>query len=135
MEVHLGAARTTMELSKRVYWPNMHAFVREYIAGCDVCQRNKSDHRRPMGKGLPLQTPMRPGTHYSVDFLTGFPISGRQRHDAIMVVVDRYSKKLRAIPTWKKADAKLTAELFLIHDTSCGNLTKMDFRIRELRLK
>ena len=58
---------------------------------------------------------MRPGTHYSIDFVTGFPISARQKHDALMVIVDRYSKMLRAIPTWKKADAKLTAELFLNH--------------------
>ena len=56
MAIHLGVARTTMELSKRVYWPNMQAFVREYIAKCEVCQRNKGDHRWPMGKGVPLQT-------------------------------------------------------------------------------
>ena len=66
-----------------------------------------------MGLGHPLQIPSRPGTHYSIDFLTGIPKAGTKEHDAIMVVVDRYSKKLRAIPTWKKADAKLTAELFL----------------------
>ena len=58
---------------------------------------------------------MRPGTHYSIDFLTGLPTSGRQEHDAIMVIVDRFSKKVRAVPTWKKADAKITAELFLNH--------------------
>ena len=67
MAVHLGAARTTAELEKRAYWPHMRRYVQRHIERCEVCQRNKGDHRRPMGKGLPLQTPMRPGTHYSKD--------------------------------------------------------------------
>ena len=115
MAIHLGIHRTTKELAKRAYWPGLAQDVKAYISTCEPCQRNKSSTHKPMGKAMPLQQPMRPGTHYSIDFLTGFPRSRRQEHDAIMVVVDRYSKKLRAIPTWKKADAKLTAELFLNH--------------------
>ena len=113
MAIHMGTARTIQELQKRAYWPNLTRDVKEYIAECEGCQRNKGNTKTPMGLGHPLQIPSRPGTHYSIDFLTGIPKAGTKEHDAIMVVVDRYSKKLRAIPTWKKADAKLTAELFL----------------------
>ena len=89
--------------------------MKEYIRTCEECQRNKGNTKKPMGLGHPLQIPARPGTHYSIDFLTRIPKSGIREYDAIMVVVDRYSRKLRAIPTWKRADAKLTAELFLNH--------------------
>ena len=47
--------------------------------------------------------------------MTGLPKSGRQAFDALLVVVDRYSKKVRCLPTWKKADGKVVAELFINH--------------------
>ena len=35
MAVHLGAARTTAELEKRAYWPNMRSYVNRHIERCD----------------------------------------------------------------------------------------------------
>eukprot|EP01051_Picozoa_sp_SAG22_P030058 SAG22_NODE_11450_length_484_cov_1.605195_1_plen_45_part_10 len=32
-----------------------------------------------------------------------------------MVIVDRFSKKVFTVPTWKTSDAKLAAELFIKH--------------------
>ena len=31
------------------------------------------------------------------------------------MVVDRFSKKVRCLPTWKKSDGKIVAELFVNH--------------------
>ena len=47
--------------------------------------------------------------------MTGLPKSGRQAFDAILVVVDRYSKKVRCLPTWKRSSGKVVAELFINH--------------------
>ena len=112
---HPGTQKTLQELKRRVYWPDMRADVTRYVKACPECQRFKIDRQRPQGKLVPTQTPMRPGTHYSIDFMTGLPKSGRQEHDAILVVVDRFSKKVRCLPTWKKASGKLVAELFINH--------------------
>ena len=71
--------------------------------------------KRPQGRYTHTQTPLQPGTHYAVDFMTGLPKSGRQAFDAILVVVDRYSKKVKCLPTWKKASKKVVAELFVNH--------------------
>ena len=110
---HLGANRTYEELRRRAYWPKMRDDVEHCVATCEECQRFKLGRRKPQGHMMPLQIPLRPGTHYSIDFMTGLPKSGRQLYDAILVVVDRYSKKVRCLPTWKKADGKVVAELFV----------------------
>ena len=93
----------------------MRADVEDYVSSCAECQRFKNGRQKPQGKAIPTQTPMRPGTHYSIDFMTGLPKSGRHAHDAILVVVDRFSKKVRCIPTWKNATGKVVAELFVNH--------------------
>ena len=100
---HTGVDRTLIQLKNRVYWPGMKADVEEFIAACPECQRFKVDRRRPQGHAVPTQIPLRPGTHYSLDFMSGLPKSGRQSFDAILVVVDRFSKKVRCLPTWEKA--------------------------------
>ena len=50
-----------------------------------------------------------------MDFVTHLPMSSRHEYTAIMVVVDRFSKRLWTIPTWDIANARLTAELFMKH--------------------
>ena len=93
----------------------MKADVQDYVNSCPECQRFKNSRLKPQGRMLPTQTPMQPGTHYSMDFMTGLPKSGRQAYDSILVVVDRFSKKVRCLPTWKRSDGKVVAELFINH--------------------
>ena len=47
--------------------------------------------------------------------MTGLPQSSRELFDSILVVVDRYSKRVWTIPTHATADARLTAEQFIRH--------------------
>ena len=104
------------EVIRRTYWPKLNEDVQAFVAACEDCQRNKIDRQAPQGYLQPLQTPARPGTHYSVDLLTSLPKSGEQGFDTVLVIVDRYSKRVWAIPTWLVADGKLlVAELFVKH--------------------
>lgn len=50
-----------------------------------------------------------------MDFITGLPLSKRDAcvYDAILVVVDRYTKMARYIPTQKTATAAQLADLFI----------------------
>jgi hypothetical protein len=43
------------------------------------------------------------------------PFSSRQEFDALLVIVDRFSKRVWLIPTWGTATAEVTAMLFLKH--------------------
>ena len=50
-----------------------------------------------------------------MDFVTHLPFSSRQEFDALLVIVDRFSKRVWLIPTWGTATAEVTAMLFLKH--------------------
>ena len=113
--IHLGENRTYYEIRRRVFWPGIAKHVHDYIRTCHACQRNKIDRQSPQGMLNSLQQPTRSGTHYSMDFVTHLPMSSRHEYTAIMVVVDRFSKRLWTIPTWDIANARLTAELFMKH--------------------
>uniref|UniRef100_A0A672YY78 Gypsy retrotransposon integrase-like protein 1 n=1 Tax=Sphaeramia orbicularis TaxID=375764 RepID=A0A672YY78_9TELE len=47
---HLGRYKTFKRLQALVYWPKMSLDVREYVRCCQVCQRQKSETRKPPAK-------------------------------------------------------------------------------------
>ena len=57
----------------------------------------------------------RPWKEISIDFITNFPLSKYRNcvHDVILMVVNRYIKMLRYIPTTKKINAVELTELFI----------------------
>ena len=69
---------------------------------------------KPYGKLEPLPVPKRPWQEVSLDFITQLPSShiGQAEYDAILVVVDRYTKMARFIPTTTELAAPEFAALF-----------------------
>ena len=53
-----------------------------------------------------------PFTHYSIDFMFGFPADGGGplRYDGICCCVDMFSKRLIAIPVWEASPAEVIAD-------------------------
>ena len=109
---HRGVSATQIAVRNRFYWPHAHKQIAGYIGKCDICQTTKHDSQLKLGGLQPLDIPSEPGTHYSVDFKTDLPKSGRDHFNTLMVVVDRFSKRVFCIPTWKTASAVLIAEQF-----------------------
>ena len=70
--------------------------MKEYIRGCDACQRCKYDCQMPTGLLQPLPLPDRVWTDISMDFVDGLPSS--HGHTVIMVVVNRLTKYAHFIP-------------------------------------
>ena len=96
---HPGQHRM-IELLKRTYWwPQMRNDVKRYIKGCDTCQRNKILRTRPTTHLHPLPIPTGPWEEISIDMIGPLPES--DGYDAILVIVDRFSKmiRLRAVNT------------------------------------
>ena len=104
---HFGRERTYEVISRFYYWPQLRAQVSLYVDTCDVCQRMKVPRHKPYGLLAPLPQPEGPWQDISLDFIVGLPPSLRMQHayDAILVVVDRYSKMVRYIPTNNDVDA------------------------------
>ncbi|KAA8911814.1 hypothetical protein TRICI_003698 [Trichomonascus ciferrii] len=87
----------------------MRNTVAEYVRSCPACQKTKSPRHSPYGYLKPLPAPSRPFESISLDFMTDLPAS--DGHDAILVIVDRFSKYTIAIQRTKSLPAD---ELFSI---------------------
>jgi len=113
---HFGTKRTTELLSRNYYWPGMRSDVNDYVTSCAICQRFKVHKHKPYGVLTSLPVPEGPWQELTMDFITGLPPSKRDGcvYDSILVVVDRYSKYCRYIPTTVDLKADKLAEIFLV---------------------
>jgi len=112
---HLGGTRLSSLLQTRFYIPKLDKLVRHYVSTCPTCQTNKISNKPPAGAAQPHAVPRRAWQDISIDFLTGLPARGRDKFDAILVVVDKFTKRVVFIPCTKTTTAEETAELLLVH--------------------
>jgi len=83
-----------LELIKRTYWwPGLKKDVKKYIQGCFKCQQNKVQHQRKAGELHPFEIPKGPWQDISIDVIGLLPKSNEM--DAIVVIVDRFTKMIR----------------------------------------
>ncbi|KAF8750364.1 hypothetical protein RHS01_09467 [Rhizoctonia solani] len=90
----------------------MKSSAKEWVECCPICQANCRAHA-PVISLKPLEVPPFPFHTISYDFITGLPKSNG--YDAILVVIDSFSKFGHFIPTTKKVTAKGLADLFITH--------------------
>jgi transposase InsO family protein len=107
-----GQQRTLELISRRCYWPGMRAKIFHYVKTCETCQRIKRAKPTPIPV-QPLEIPTRPWQHISYDMIVGLPSDGGK--DAILVIVNSFSKYGIMVPCSSKVTAKDIADLFLDH--------------------
>jgi len=108
---HLGDNKTIHRIAKFFYWPDMNRKIKEYIRECPKCQLNKHSTELTPGLLNPPMPPDRPGRDYAIDFMTGLPES--ESNTAALVIVDRFSKRIRIRACSGKVTAEETARLMV----------------------
>ena len=122
---HMGVFHTKAILEQDFWWPGLSTFVKNFIAGCPVCQQHKAN-THPVVPPLLLikSTVVLPFKQLSVDLITNLPSSSS--FDSVMVVVDHgLTKGVILAPCLKTIDATGIAQLFFdfvfkhfgLHDT------------------
>ena len=82
-----------MDLIKRNYWwPEIKKDIKKYIQGCFKCQQNKVQYMKKTEELHPLTTPEGPWKEISIDIIGPLPKSNKK--DAIVVIVDRFTKMI-----------------------------------------
>src|SRR5882672_11094527 len=110
---HPGRWKMTKPVAHNFWWPRMGCYIADYVKGCDLCNRTKTFPTLPTGKLMPNRIPDHHWQVISVDLITELlPSRG---YDAIMVVVDRLSKRTHVIPTTSDVTAAGVAKLFRDH--------------------
>ena len=107
---HLGGSKTLAVIRRHWWWRNLEEDVTKYVKACDECARNKATNQVKQAYYTPLSVPDRPGMSLSMDYITGLPLT-RHRHDAILTVVDRFSKYIWEVPCETGVTAKRTVLL------------------------
>ncbi|GJP36333.1 hypothetical protein CLOM_g20854 [Closterium sp. NIES-68] len=111
---HFGNNKTLTGIAKHYYWPHMADDVQKFVTSCTTCQRMKSSKKKKAGLLQPLLVPEQPWQVVSLDFITGLPTT-TSGHDAILVVIDKFSKMGHFIPTHTTACTEETAQPFVCY--------------------
>jgi hypothetical protein len=106
-EGHPGIARVLEKIQRSFYFPGMYRKTRKYVIACDSCNRNKFTHHKPMGKLISEDNKAKkPWEYITADFVempsTKHYLS-KNPLNALLVVVDVFSKFTILIPTRKEA--------------------------------
>src|SRR3954462_2777779 len=91
--------------------------IARYVDECDLFCRVKAEHQRPTGTLQPLSIPEWKWDKIEMDFVTDFPRS-QKGHDAIFVVIDRFSKVALFLPVKEMIFASKLADLYVFRVVS-----------------
>ncbi|MBW0535443.1 hypothetical protein O181_075158 [Austropuccinia psidii MF-1] len=108
---HPGQEKTPKFFKRDFHWPGMTQFIKDYVASCQQCSRNKNIQHKKFGLLKPLPIPNGPWICLSMDFITQFPLSNC--FDSILFIVDRFSKMAVFIPTMSPTTSLDLAHLFI----------------------
>jgi len=97
-------------VTRNYWWLGITKEVKQYVEGCDQCQRMKNRAEMPAGKLRPNKVPERPWQHILVDFIIKLPVL--KDHDLILVVCDRFLKISHFVAITEKTMVKGLAKLF-----------------------
>jgi hypothetical protein len=108
---HSGFTKTYDRVKRSFFWEGMKQDIRQFVAECEVCQRNKGETVKSPGTLQPLPIPPDIWKDISMDFITGLPKSGNK--SVIMVVVDRLSKYAHFCALHHPFTASTVAQIFM----------------------
>src|SRR5258708_7939804 len=110
---HPGHWKTLELVSQNYWWPGLSRYIARFVTGCDACNQTKTFPTQKVGKLIPNKVPDRHWQVISVDMIGELPDS--KGYNAVLVVVDRLSKRIHAIPTVTSLDSAGVTRLFLEH--------------------
>lgn len=93
---HLGITKTVARISRRYFWPRMHADVAKYVRSCDKCQEFKPSQQATPGK-MGTSNTTRPWEIVSIDIIGPKPRSS-SGHCYILVMQDKFTKWVETQP-------------------------------------
>ncbi|GBG71681.1 hypothetical protein CBR_g9094 [Chara braunii] len=108
---HMGFHKTLVRVCRLYVWPKSKDFVKAYIQECPTCQEVNSVNHLPYGLLQPLPIPEGRWQSISMDFIGPLRPPTQRGHDAILVVVDRFTKRARFVPCRYRISAREVADV------------------------
>jgi transposase InsO family protein len=114
---HFGSRKTIDLLKRRFHWENIDSDVQTYVSHCQICLGNRQPRHKPYGALSSLPLPTQPFEEISMDFITKLPPCQHKDRivDAVLVIVDRFTKVALFVPTSATLTAAELAQLMYEH--------------------
>jgi hypothetical protein len=119
---HSGISATYARVKHLFAWPGLKHMVTTFVQQCQICQQAKNERIKSPGLLEPLHVPSQAWEIVCLDFIEGLPSS--DRHNALLVVVDKFTKYGHFIPLTHPFTALLIAQLFMTHVYKLHGLPK-----------
>ena len=110
---HHSTDRNLWYSSEYIYWPEMRKDFGDFVRQCEQFQANNERNSLPDGNAQTLPLPSELFSSCAIDFMG--PLTKLQRHDSVLLVVDRVVGFSWLIPTSVTATAVQTTELLRHH--------------------
>ncbi|GBG61131.1 hypothetical protein CBR_g19208 [Chara braunii] len=123
---HMGFHKTLACVSRLYVWPKRKDSVKDYVAECPTCQEVNSANHLPYGLLQPLPIPEGRWQSISMDFIGPLRPPTPRGHDAILVVVDRFTKRARFVSCRYAISAREVADIVFDRVTEITNRTLGD---------
>ena len=94
----------------KYYWPMLRQDIEVYVKGCDTCQKVKAKNSSTTTPLHPNEVPSSPWEIISVDLIGPLPQS--EGKNAILVIVDWFSKIIHLFPVMDTITSKAVATIF-----------------------
>uniref|UniRef100_A0AC34FUF8 Reverse transcriptase n=1 Tax=Panagrolaimus sp. ES5 TaxID=591445 RepID=A0AC34FUF8_9BILA len=123
---HLGQMKTLEKMRQRVFWPAMATDVKEYVKGCELCQKGKIQPGDNTPEPLnPIKCPEYPFDRVHVD-IAGPLVKSTDGKKYCLVIIDAFSKFIVAVPmvnqTARTVSLKFIEHVLCKHG-SCNQVT------------
>ena len=119
---HPGRFKTQELITRNYWWPRIQADVQSYVDGCETCQRTKTHHGKRHAPLNPNAIPSGPWETVTADMIGPLPASNG--FDAILVIVDWFSKTGIAVPTQTELNSVGWAKEYIKHVFSKHGLSR-----------
>ncbi|GBG85122.1 hypothetical protein CBR_g39688 [Chara braunii] len=108
---HMGFHKTLARVSRLYVWPKRKDFVKDYFAECPTCQEVNNANHLPYGLLQPLPIPEGRWQSISMDFIGPLHPPTPRGLDAMLVIVDRFTKRTRFVPCRYAISAREVADI------------------------
>ncbi|GBG63263.1 hypothetical protein CBR_g37349 [Chara braunii] len=130
---HMGFHKMLARVSRLYVWLKCKDFVKDYVAECPTNQEVNSANHLPCGLLQPLPIPEGRWQSISMDFIGPLLPPTPRGHDAILVIVDRFTKHARFVPCRYAISAREVADTVFDRVVSDHDLPLSIISDRDLR--
>ena len=108
---HPGPEPMTNLIARRYYWPSLKDDVKLYCQTCETCQKSKTKTGKIPAPIYPFKSADGPWQIISWDLIGPLPES--RGYNAILVIVDKFTKRLTLEPTTTELSSQGAAKILI----------------------